>query len=93
MTTCLLCPSQAVTDGLCVADGARLWAAKLRLAAPERATYMLDGSCSEGRTCCTHGICEGLRETDTPAKAEAFLARLDATSAERKRADDERGIQ
>jgi hypothetical protein len=34
--TCLLCPSPAVADGLCVEDGARLWAAELWHRRPER---------------------------------------------------------
>lgn len=32
MTTCLLCTSEAVADGLCVEDGARLWAAPILIA-------------------------------------------------------------
>lgn len=72
--TCLLCPSPAVAEGLCVEDGARLWAAKVNqllieaslLPKPEQNARAL-----------------ALRELNTKDKATAFLARLDAARAER----------
>lgn len=36
-TTCLLCPSPAVADGLCVDDGAKKWAAWLWVERPREA--------------------------------------------------------
>lgn len=86
MTTCLLCPSQAVADGLCVADGARLWAAKLWESDPLLA---LAGALDR-RPWQNEERRRALRELDTQEEATVFLARLDAARAERKRAEDER---
>lgn len=85
MTTCLLCTSNAVADGLCVEDGARLWAANVVIADPSIARKMYGAKVvSHGpRTGEWQARFDALGEIDTPAKATAFLARLDAARAER----------
>ena len=86
MTTCLLCSSEAVSDGLCVADGARLSVAR----------WVLKGASKDWIRRTIGGTIELIHasaEIDTSANALAFSDRLGAARADRKRADDERGIQ
>ncbi len=77
MTPCLLCPAPAVADGLCVEDGARLWAAGRRLfdaAIVDRLTgHVAPHSAREGALCAI----------PTPDAARAFLARLEEARASR----------
>lgn len=77
MTTCLLCKSPAVADGLCVPDGARKYIATLVLkgTSPDKIRRRVGG---------TIELLHASAEIDTPAKANAFLARLDAAKAERE---------
>lgn len=92
MTTCLLCPSEAVADGLCVADGARLWAANewsadVDFARDTRDIVLAARFVPPEHVHRARAIAEDI---NTPDKAVAFLSRLDAARAERKRAEDER---
>lgn len=68
MTHCLLCPSPAVADGLCVPCGAKKWAADLRVNRPIVARMM---SSWKPRA-------DALREIATLESAHAFLDKLDA---------------
>lgn len=81
MTTCLLCPSPAVSDGLWVADGARLWAARMQQLLIECAS--LSGELQQERA-------KALREMAPTGAPDAFLSRFDAARAEQKRAENER---
>lgn len=81
MTPCLLCPSPAVANGLCVPCGARLWAAKMRQLLIECAA--LSCELQQERA-------GALREMAIAGAPEAFIARIDAARAERKRAEDEK---
>lgn len=87
---CLLCPSPAVADGLCVADGARLWAARLWCDDYDMAVRVANNM----------RLLRTIRDNSPRAMAfshvpdcitaRAFLARLDAARAERRRAEDEK---
>lgn len=90
MTTCLLCPSKAVSDGLCVADGARLWAARMwcddyEMALRVSSQMRLIRTLSDPSPRAT-----AFADVPNCIAARAFLSRLDAARAERKRAEDER---
>lgn len=87
MTACLLCPSQAVADGLCVADGARLWAAKRWLAQPISALALVGAKAIRPDW---QARFDALGELYGHVKAQAFIERLDVARTERKRAEDER---
>lgn len=79
---CLLCSSPAVADGLCVPCGAKLSVAK----------WVLKGASRDWIRRTTGGTIELIHASagiDTSAKALAFLDRLEAARAERKRAEDE----
>lgn len=85
MTACLLCPSPAVADGLCVDDGAKKWAADVRLApvASVSRRYLLlwAGGAALGHDAERE---RALRELSTPESARAFLGRLDAARKDRE---------
>jgi hypothetical protein len=102
VTTCLLCPAPAVADGLCVDDGARLWAATWWTVRPAKARLMVAGA----QYYTTHGSGIGipietlqlveqrmaaLRDLSTPALARDFLDRLSKAQEERKAALCSRG--
>lgn len=80
MSLCLLCPSPAVADGLCVEDGARPWAADLWMLNPRLARTdvgRLDaGHYNESVASSPRG--RALWELCTPDAARAFLDKLDA---------------
>lgn len=86
MTTCLLCPSPAVADSLCVPCGARLWAARVR-AEPCRLPDLLalfeEGQAGDERS-------KALVEISTAQAGQAFLAHLKAKRAERAAKEGER---
>lgn len=91
MTICLLCQSQAVADGLCVADGARLWLARAWLLDPDRWYTMLARKREgQARPLIHPERWDALDDIRGPNGAKDFIARLDAAGAERKRAEDER---
>lgn len=81
MTPCLLCPSKAVSDGLCVTDGARLWVARQWQSMPAPAY----GTAKWHKT---HELTNpsprsvAWRDIDTPDKASAFLARIEAANCD-----------
>jgi hypothetical protein len=80
VSTCLLCPSPAVADGLCVEDGARLWAALSWQRTPEAtmaAVRMMPDSMLEG----ARGA--ALHDVPTPAAARTFLDKYEAAKAAR----------
>lgn len=79
MTPCLLCPSPAVADGLCVQHGARKWAADGRLRKPAMADLIVDLA-DAGMTPKpgAEPRIAAVRELSTPDAARAFLDRLDA---------------
>lgn len=93
MTTCLLCTSEAVADGLCVEDGARLWAAQWWTVDARKAANMVDKAkhyesyigpvyvMSGDTLALLERRWSALRELDDATKATAFLARLDAARA------------
>jgi hypothetical protein len=74
MTTCLLCPAPAVADGLCVEDGARLWAAHGRIAGQLGALAV--ATWNEERVM-------ALIDIQTAEDARAFLDRHEAAKAAR----------
>jgi hypothetical protein len=67
VTTCLLCPSPVVADGLCVPCGARLWAAELW----DRDPWNVPSQSETSRQ-------NAIQELNTPYAARAFLDRLEA---------------
>ena len=84
MTPCLLCPSPAVADGLCVEDGAKKWAADAVLTrSADDVTYLraYPGT-SELWTPRGHAL-RDIRSSET---AHAFLDKFDAA----RKARDER---
>lgn len=89
MTPCLLCLSPAVADGLCVADGARLWAARARSSYPEASRAALVNH-DLGHCKMQEEQASALREIRTFTLADVFIARVAAARAERERAEDER---
>jgi hypothetical protein len=80
MTPCLLCSSPAVADGLCVDDGARLWAAERRI----------DGATEHPCKVPTFDLWRArnlaLFELPTPEAARAFLDKLEAARKARRAA-------
>jgi hypothetical protein len=79
MTTCLLCPSPAVADGLCVDDGARLWAAQTR----QLTLGMRVALSSLHASVLGDARIEALRAIVGVKDARAFLDRLEAAKAAR----------
>jgi hypothetical protein len=77
MTACLLCPSPAVADGLCVDDAARLWAARARSSYPETSRAALVEH-DLGHCKMPDARADALRAIRTFAEADAFLVRLEA---------------
>lgn len=85
MTTCLLCTYPAVADGLCVADGARLWAAMLWRddrggAITLQADIIAAGVVHPDHIHRAKALVESV---PTLAAATTFLAHLDAARRER----------
>jgi sugar lactone lactonase YvrE len=80
-TTCLLCPSPAVADGLCVDDGARLWAANLWTRDMHEARRRVNGARSSAAAGDAReaAVCE----IDGPHLARAFLDKFEAAKAAR----------
>jgi hypothetical protein len=82
MTTCLLCPSPAVADLLCVPCGAKLWACQKWQHAPKEAARLYkDLLMAEGNTDCgsverEHAILEM-----TPGPRRLFMVLHDAALA------------
>lgn len=86
VTTCLLCTSEAVADGLCVEDGARLWVSVLWTDSPaeavayQRLAPVVDNFPKHSRE--APDRCKAILESvRNPQEAVAFLARLDAARA------------
>jgi hypothetical protein len=77
MTTCLLCPSPVVADGLCVPCGAKKWAAGARSSYPEAARAALIEH-DLGHCKMPDARASALRELRTFADADAFLGQLHA---------------
>jgi hypothetical protein len=81
MTTCLLCPSPAVAELLCVPCGAKLWAARLWVKDPETVTMWVTGDIPRNLGKLPdnlRGI--ALRELSRPTAMD-FLAQYDAARA------------
>jgi hypothetical protein len=80
VTTCLLCPSPVVADGLCVPCSARLWMSKLWTCAPQTATWFLASSKHTVRANPSHAWerVKASHEIGTPQAARAFLDKLEA---------------
>lgn len=86
MTLCLLCPAPAVADGLCVADGARLWVAEAWLRDEMRMWRMKRRKTEGAREPALYP--ERWRALDYvphPINATKFLARLAAAREERRK--------
>ena len=77
MTPCLLCPSPAVADALCVPCGAKLRAATDWQRDPVDPLKLLFPRTGERA--------KAIFEINTLSKASDFLARLEAAKAERLR--------
>jgi hypothetical protein len=76
MTTCLLCSAHAAADGLCVEDGARLWAAMLWKHRHDcaRAWHAAPSAALTP----TIARAEALHDMPTPKHASVFLDRYEA---------------
>jgi len=87
MTACLLCHAPAVADGLCVADGARLWASESVLKTPALAREMYGARVvSNGpRAAEWQARFDALGDISSPLEATKFLARLNTAREERQR--------
>lgn len=78
MVTCLLCPSPAVADGLCIECGAKKWWATLATSSPIAAGVVASSAqTNEARRRWPERV-SAIRELSTPQDARAFLAKLDA---------------
>lgn len=86
MITCLLCSTPAVADGLCIADGARKWAADLWLAKPSIAWVWTYQARNGHYPALDNERNEALVEFTSPQDARDFLDRLDKAQEERKAA-------
>lgn len=84
--TCLLCPSPAVADGLCVEDGAKLWAADLWLAKPDAARFAVRVSALPMEAGAPLPRTAALRMLTTKEAARAFLDKLEAARKAREAA-------
>jgi hypothetical protein len=86
VTTCLLCSAPAVADGLCVDDGARLWAAQRWEAMPNATAHAVH-LLRRGHRPSTGGAEQRIAATlelATPESARDFLDRLAKAQEERK---------
>lgn len=92
---CILCPSTAVADGLCVPCGAKLWAARLWATRPKTARMCAhDGAMTDADP----ERVKAIRAMYTMEHAKAFIrcleaarAKLDAKNAKITKLDKERG--
>jgi hypothetical protein len=82
-TTCLLCPAPAVADGLCVDDGARLWAARFWFNDPGAATWAARHAAGkvDASPPAEWERIRALQALPTYAAATAFLDRYEAAKA------------
>jgi hypothetical protein len=80
MTTCLLCSSPAVADGLCVPCGAKLWAARLWQCDMSAARARVNGARASAHVDTREAaVCE----IDGPLQASTFLAEYESAKAAR----------
>jgi hypothetical protein len=86
VTTCPLCPSPVVADGLCVPCGAKLWAARLWEKRADVAYYLLVQPIPCGMQEPAPERAKALRLLSTPQAARAFLDKLDAARKAREAA-------